>query len=96
MSICESSKENQDNIVKIIKQRSIQNIFDAEKTLFRKRDDGTVVKKVVSETYAKVTLRKRGNDKEKMENDTKRKRAKVADNVLEHMSEKNKEETSWG
>ena len=91
----ENITENQLNQhVKITKQRSSgPNIYDAEKIVLTKKKDGNIKKTVLKETIAIVTRRKRkhsGTDGE-LSGEAQRKRAKTADNILNHINENSKE-----
>ena len=81
--------------VRLTKQRSSgANIYDAEKIVLTKKPDGTVKKTVLKETIAMVTRRKRrfsGNEENDISGEAQRKRAKAADNILNHMNENSKE-----
>ena len=51
------------NEIHLTRERSSgKNIFDAEKIIISKQQDGTMKKSVIKETYARITLRKRHQD----------------------------------
>ena len=83
--------------IKLVRERSSgHNIFDAEKTVFTKCQDGTTKKSVIKETYAKVTIRKRhqgtleSTKEYEISGSGATKRAKAVDNILNHTSEHDK------
>ena len=80
---------------RLIKERSSgPNIIDAEKTIFFKTEDGSINNRVLKETYAKVTMRKKrnsGDEEKEISGSGQRKRAKTVNNILEHVSEHNKQ-----
>ena len=84
------------NEIHLTRERSSgKNIFDAEKIIISKQQDGTMKKSVIKETYAKITLRKRHQDNENdqaspLTGAGELKRAKAVDNILNHTSEHDK------
>ena len=82
-------------IIRITKQRSCgPNIFDAEKVVITNKPDGTVKKNVLKETIATVTTRKRkvsGENESDISWETRNKRTKGVDNILNHVNENDKE-----
>ena len=89
--------EGSNNQINLVRERSSgKNIFDAEKTVITKCQDGTTKKSVIKETFAKVTIRKRQQtDKEKgkgndISGSGEIKRAKGVDNILNHVTEHDK------
>ena len=83
--------------IKLVRERSSgHNIFDAEKTVFTKCQDGTTKKSVIKETYAKLTIRKRhqgtleSTKEYEISGSGATKRAKAVDNILNHTSDHDK------
>ena len=89
--------EDTNNQILLTRERSSgRNIFDAEKTVISKHQDGSIKKSVIKETFAKVTVRKRHQNDEtngKVNHITgaaEIKRAKAVDNILNQTSEHDK------
>lgn len=81
------------NEIHLTRERSSgKNIFDAEKIIISKQQDGTMKKSVIKETYARITLRKRHQDNENdpLTGAGELKRAKAVDDILNHTSEHDK------
>ena len=79
--------------IKLLRERSAgDNIFDAERQVFSKNSDGTVIR----ETYARVTVRQKrksvdGDSLEEISGSAQIKRAKKMSNILDHTSMKDKD-----
>ena len=91
--------ERSNNQINLVRERSSgRNIFDAEKTVITKCQDGSTKKSVISETYAKVTIRQKRHQADhengkgnNISGSGEIKRAKAVDNILNHTSEHDKE-----
>ena len=89
----EINPKEKTNEIHLTRERSSgKNIFDAEKIIISKQQDGTMNKSVIKETYGRITLRKRHQDNENdqaspLTGAGELKRAKAVDNILNHTSE---------
>ena len=80
----------------LVRERSTgDNIFDAKRKVFSKNADGTIKKSVITETYARVTLRQKRKAVDDVSGSAQIKRAKKINNILDHTTEKDKDAKSF-
>ena len=76
----------------LVRERSTgDNIFDAKRKVFSKNADGTIKKSVITETYARVTLRQKRKAVDDVSGSAQIKRAKKINNILDHTTQKDKD-----
>ena len=61
-------------------------IIDTERTIFTLQSDGSTKPQIIKETFAKVPKRKSDNKENSISNQTKRRRVKSAEEIVEHLS----------
>ena len=75
----------------LVRERSTgDNIFDTKRNVFSKNADGTIKKSVITETYARVTLRQKRKAVDDVSESAQIKRAKKINNIFDHTTEKTK------
>ena len=87
-------KSCNDNQLTIKKQHS-NGICETEKTFIVNNQNGIQTKKIIKETYANITTRKRKNKDKENSNilgETHRKRTRSADSIINHLNENNKKD----
>ena len=76
----------------LVRERSTgDKIFDAKRKVFSKNADGTIKKSVITETYARVTLRQKRKAVDDVSGSAQIKRAKKINNIFDHTTEKDKD-----
>ena len=61
-------------------------IIDTERTIFTLQSDGSTKPQIIKETFAKVPKRKSDNKENSISNQTKRRRVKSTEEIVEHLS----------
>ena len=69
----------------LVRERSTgDNIFDAKRKVFSKNADGTIKRSVITETYARVTVRQKRKAVDQVSGSAQIKRANKISNILDH------------
>ena len=91
---CHQEKENVscgEESIKLVRERSSGDIFDAERQVLSKNPDGTLKRSVIKETYARVTLRGKRKSVDEVSDSGQMKRARKMSNILDHTLENDKD-----